>query len=94
MVALKRSKTGNWIARKVIPKDVRAEFKRLHGVSSEVILRLPAGTSKPDAKAQLGQWLAEAETQIERIRAAAKGEGPMYDSPSPRPSPASGRGRN
>jgi hypothetical protein len=36
---------------------------------------VPASTSKAQAKAQLGQWQAEVETQIEPIRAAAKGEG-------------------
>jgi integrase len=75
MVSLKSSKTGQWIARKGIPADARAEYKRLHGVGQEAILRVPAGTSKSQAKAQLGQWLAEVETQIASIRAAAKGEG-------------------
>lgn len=75
MVALNRSKNGQWIARKAIPADVRAEYKRLHVVGREDILKLPARTSKADAKAQLGQWLAEVETRIERIRAASKGEG-------------------
>ncbi len=61
MVALNRSRTGEWIARKSIPKDARA--------------KLPADTSKAQAKARLGQWLAEVETRIERIRAAANGKG-------------------
>jgi integrase len=75
MVSLKSSKTGEWIARKGIPADARAQYKRLYGVGQEAILRVPAGTSKAQAKAQHGQWLAEVETRIERIRAAAKGEG-------------------
>lgn len=75
MVSLKSSKTGEWIARKGIPADARAEYKRLYGVGHEAILRVPAGTSKAQAKARLGQWQAEVETQIERIRAAANGEG-------------------
>jgi integrase len=75
MVSLKGSKTRGWIARKGIPVDVRAEYKRLYGVAHEVILRVPAGTSEAQAKAQLGQWLAEVETQIERIRTAANGLG-------------------
>ena len=76
MAALNHSKsTGTTKSRKAIPKDVRAEYKRLHGVSYEAILVIPAGTSKPQAKALHGQWLAEVETRIERIRAAAKGEG-------------------
>lgn len=75
MVSLKGSKTDGWIARKGVPADVRAEYKRLYRVAREAILRVPAGTSEAQAKARLGQWLAEVETQIERIRAAAKGTG-------------------
>jgi hypothetical protein len=74
MVSLKSSKSGEWIARKGIPADARAEYKRLYGVGHEAILRVPANTSKAQAKARLGQWQAEVETQIERIRAAANGE--------------------
>jgi hypothetical protein len=75
MVSLKSSKTGEWVARKGIPADARAEYKRLYGVGHEAILRVPSSTSKAQAKARLGQWQAEVETQIERIRAAAKGIG-------------------
>jgi hypothetical protein len=75
MVSLKSSRSGEWIARKGIPADARAEYKRLYGVGREAVLRVPANTSKAQAKARLGQWQAEVETQIERIRAAANGEG-------------------
>jgi hypothetical protein len=75
MAALNLSTTGATKSRKAIPKDVRAEYKRLYGVSREAILVIPAGTSKAQAKALHGQWLAEVETRIERIRAAAKGTG-------------------
>ncbi|MDO9062313.1 MAG: hypothetical protein Q7U92_25270, partial [Bradyrhizobium sp.] len=75
MAALNTSKTGATKARKVIPKDARVEYKRLYGVGREAILRVPAGTSKAQAKARHGQWLAEVETRIERIRAAARGDG-------------------
>jgi hypothetical protein len=44
-------------------------------VGAEAILKVPAGTPKPQAKALHGEWLAEVETRIERIRAAAKGMG-------------------
>jgi hypothetical protein len=53
---------------------MRAEYKRLYGVSTEAILKVPAGTPTAQAKAQHGQSLAEVETRIVRIRAAAKGE--------------------
>ena len=75
MVSLKSSKNGEWIARKAIPADARAQYKRLHGVGREAILKVPAGTRAASAKALHGQWLAEVETRIERIRAASKGEG-------------------
>jgi integrase len=75
MAALNPSTTGTTKSRKAIPKDVRAEYRRLYGVGHEAILVVPAGTSKAQAKALHGQWLAEVETRIERIRAAAKGDG-------------------
>lgn len=75
MASLKTGKNGELIARKVIPADARAQYKALHGVRREAILKVPQGTSKPQAKALLGEWLAEVETRIESIRAAAKGEG-------------------
>ena len=75
MVSLKGSKSRGWVARKGVPADARGEYKRLYGVGREAILRVPAGISEAQAKTQLGQWLAEVETRIERIRAAAKGAG-------------------
>src|SRR5438477_2362840 len=75
MAALNSTATGETKSRKAIPKDARAEYKRLYGVSHEAILVVPAGTSKAQAKALHGEWLAEVETRIERIRAAAKGSG-------------------
>ena len=55
MVSLNPSKSGAFVARKAIPQDARAEYKRLHGVSREVILKIPSGTSKAQAKALHGQ---------------------------------------
>src|SRR3979490_2108916 len=75
MVSLNPTKTGEFVARKAIPKEARAEYKRLYGVSREALLRIPAGAPKAQAKALHGQWLAEVETGIKRIRAATKGEG-------------------
>jgi hypothetical protein len=72
MASLNPTKTGEFVARKVIPKDARKEYKRLYGVSTEAILKVPAGTPKAQAKALHGQWLAEVETRIERIRAVAR----------------------
>ncbi|UFS76032.1 tyrosine-type recombinase/integrase [Tardiphaga sp. 37S4] len=75
MAGLSLTKSGEYIARKGIPADVRETYARLYGVRWEAILRLPAGTPKSAAKARHGEWLAEIETRISAIRAAAKGEG-------------------
>lgn len=75
MVSLKGSKSLGWVARKGVPADARTEYRRLYRVGQEAILRVPAGVSEAHAKTQLGQWLAEVETRIERIRAVAKGVG-------------------
>jgi integrase len=75
MASLNSSKSGAFVARKAIPVDARAEYKRLYNVSREAILKIPAGTPKAQAKALHGQWLSEVETRISRIRAAAKGKG-------------------
>lgn len=75
MASLKFSANGTATSRKAIPKDVRAEYRKLYGVGREAILRVPKGTSVAHAKALHGQWLAEVETNIARIRAAARGEG-------------------
>jgi hypothetical protein len=50
MAGLKRLKNGEFLARKGIPADVRDAYERLYGVHWEAQLRLPAGTSKHEAK--------------------------------------------
>jgi len=65
MVALVKSKNGEFVARKGIPADVREAYARLYNVSWEAQLKLPAGTSKHEAKTRLGEWLAEVETQAD-----------------------------
>lgn len=75
MAGLKRLKNGELLARKGIPADVREAYERLYGVRWEAQLRLPAGTSKHEAKTRHGEWLAEIETRIGALRAVAKGEG-------------------
>jgi hypothetical protein len=75
MAALKRSKTGGYSARKVIPKDVRDPYTRLHGVAWEAKLSIPANTPLHEAKRLHGEWIADVETQIGALRAVAKGEG-------------------
>jgi integrase len=75
MVALVRSKNGEFVARKGIPADVREAYARLYNVSWEAQLKLPPGTSKHEAKTRLGEWLAEVETRIAALRATANGHG-------------------
>ena len=75
MAGLNRLKNGQFFARKVIPADVREAYARLYGVRWEAQLRLPANTSKHEAKARHGEWLAEIENRIAALRAAATGQG-------------------
>jgi hypothetical protein len=70
-VALKLSpkQSGGFTARKRIPKDVRAEYSRLYGKSSEewfTVGSIPAG----DARREAHEWCAEIEMRIANIRAA------------------------
>jgi integrase len=64
-----------YVARKVIPKDVREAHAKLYGVGWEIRLTLPAHLTESEAKAKHGEWLAEIETRIETLRATAKGKG-------------------
>jgi integrase len=75
MAALGRSKNGEFFARKGIPADVREAYARLYNVRWEAQLKLPAHTSKHEAKTRHGEWLAEVENRIATLRAVAKGEG-------------------
>lgn len=75
MVALNRIADGRWFARKVIPEDVREHYARLYGFKREAHLKLPADTSRHEAKTRLGEWEAEIETRIAALRAKANGQG-------------------
>ncbi|MBR0969603.1 tyrosine-type recombinase/integrase [Bradyrhizobium japonicum] len=75
MVALIRAADGRWFARKGIPEDVREEYARLYGHRREAHLKLPADTPKSEARARLGEWLAEIEIRIETLRAQRNGDG-------------------
>jgi hypothetical protein len=75
MTMLTRTKSGSYMARKVIPKDVRQAHEKLYGVGWEIRLTLPAHLTEPEATAQYGEWLAEIETRIQTLRATAKGKG-------------------
>jgi integrase len=75
MVSLNRAADGRWFARKGIPADVRKEYASLYRVGREEHLKLPADTSRHEAKARLGEWEAEVETRIATLRAERNGEG-------------------
>ena len=75
MVSLSRSNDGRWFARKGIPEEVREDYARLYGVKREAHLKLPADTSRHEAKVRLGEWEAEVETRIATLRAQRNGEG-------------------
>ncbi len=64
MPALKRNaKSGSWVARKVIPEDVREVFGK-----REMKRAWPATLSEPEAKAAYGEWLRETESRIVAAR--------------------------
>jgi hypothetical protein len=64
MAALRRSKSGAFSARKVIPKDVQDGYERLYGHRWEAKFSLPAGTSPQDAKARCAAWISDVEMSI------------------------------
>src|SRR3977135_4046773 len=75
VTALFRSKNGEFFALTGIPADVREAYARLYNVRWEAQLKLPAHTSKHEAKTRHGEWLAEIENRIATLRATAKGDG-------------------
>jgi integrase len=70
MTKLKRSTTGAYVARKVIPKDIRADYVARFGMAWEEKFYLHPSASEHEAKARFGEWLADIETRIGRLRAA------------------------
>ncbi|MGY4168360.1 hypothetical protein [Bradyrhizobium sp. USDA 4529] len=72
MTKLSRTAKGAYVARKVIPKDVRPEYAARYGVAWEEKLRIEATVSEPEAKARFGEWVADVETRIARLRALKK----------------------
>ena len=63
----KDPKTGNWISRKVIPEDCRAEFGKREDKPI-----WPAHLSEAKARESYGRWLASVEGRIVAIRERAK----------------------
>ncbi len=65
---------GGFIARKVIPADVRDDYSKLYGQWTEERLKI-APMSALAARARHREWLSEIEARIANIRAGRKGEG-------------------
>jgi hypothetical protein len=74
MTTLGQTKTGRWIARKSIPKDVREAYQRLFKSGWETKFSCPKTVPPAEAKAKFWAWLGEIETRIETIRAKGRGE--------------------
>lgn len=70
MAKLNRSSTGAYVARKVIPKDIRADYAARYGMAWEEKFHLAPPASEHEAKARFGEWLADIETRIGQLRAA------------------------
>jgi hypothetical protein len=75
MTSLTRAPNGDWLARKMIPADVRAAYKAAFGVSQEARFRHPGAARADQAKQVFRDWDAEVTSRIERLRAEARGEG-------------------
>ena len=69
MSGLKRSPSGAYGARKVIPKDVRVAYASRFGLAWEEKFYLSSAVSEHEAKARFGEWLAEIETRVAQLRA-------------------------
>lgn len=72
MVGLKRTKSGLWAVRNVIPEDVRTAYGK-----REEKRAWPAELSAGQAKAEVAGWLAPIEERNAMLRAATQG-GPVY----------------
>jgi hypothetical protein len=75
MTSLRRAPNGVWLARKMVPEDVRAGYKATFGVSQEARFRVPASTQADAAKQAFRDWDTEVTSRIERLRAEARGAG-------------------
>lgn len=71
---LKPAARGGFVARKVIPADVKSDYARLHGQRTEE--RFISGSMPITlARAKHREWSSEIEARIANIRAARSGEG-------------------
>jgi integrase len=75
MPKLQRLKSGAFSARKVVPKDVREEYRARFGGGWEERFYAEAGTRVGEAKGAMSDWLAVIEARITAIRDNAAGRG-------------------
>jgi hypothetical protein len=73
MVGLIPRKSGGYIARKAIPHDMREAYAKLHGVRRTA--HAVGRGLQSSGQGEHGEWLAEIETRIERLRAYQNGHG-------------------
>jgi hypothetical protein len=69
------TRSGGFVARKRIPKDVQEEYERLYGVQWEARFKAPPGAPITLARAKHREWLTEIESRIANIRAQRDGGG-------------------
>jgi integrase len=75
MASLRQDSKGNYLSRKKLPKDIRAEYGRRFGQYHEAKFFLPASTPKHEAKRQFSEWSAEVDGRILAIRSGRDGTG-------------------
>ncbi|WP_338697772.1 hypothetical protein V5279_12765 [Bradyrhizobium sp. 26S5] len=72
MTKLNRATRGAYVARKVLPKDIRSDYAARYGMAWEEKFYLGPSVSEHEAKARFGEWLADIETRIGQLRAAKR----------------------
>jgi integrase len=75
MVSLSQDSKGNYRARKRLPDDVRDDYGRLYGPSSEAKFSRKADTKPHVERREFNEWLSDVEARIANIRAQRNGEG-------------------
>lgn len=74
MPKLTRTTNGDWLARKVIPSELRDAYAQVHGVRQEARFRRPGTMPQGQAKAEFTEWLAEVEGRLALLRQATRGQ--------------------
>jgi integrase len=75
MATLRRTKSGSWISRKIIPEDVRSEYRATYGRGWEERFHLGPEHTAQSAKVAFSEWQADIDNRIAMLRAKQRGEG-------------------